>query len=116
MALERLNISPTSFDASQNHKILIPLNSDHYMMQINYAGFVPGAGTAFKLHRIASTNPKESDLIEIAESEQIIADANGNVIYSNELPEKADFLCLEYTADGNDPASTFTVNISSRSW
>ncbi len=115
MAIEQYDIKNNPYDASVDHKILIPLNSDHYMMQINYAGFVPEAGTAFKLQRIASTNPKEDDLIEIAESEQIIADANGNVIYSNDLPEKADFLCLEYTADGNEAGSTFTVNMSSRS-
>jgi len=115
MALERFKENPTSFDASQNHKILIPLNSDFYKMRIGYSGFVSGAGTGFKVHSVVSTDPKESELVEIPDSEQIIADASGNVIYSNALPEKADFLCLEYTADGNDNASIFTLNMSSRS-
>lgn len=115
MALERFEKNPSSFDASQNHKILIPLNNAHYMMQINYSGFNPGVGTGFKLHKVASTNPVEDKLIEIAGSEKLINDANGIVSYSNVNPEMADFLVLEYTADGNNESPEFEVCMSARS-
>jgi len=115
MALTQYNKNENTYDGTADVKILIPFQSDHYMMQINYSSFTPGAATAFKLHKVASTNPVEEELVEVAESEQIIADANGIVIYANELPEKADFLVLEFIADGNSGTPVFTVNMSARS-
>lgn len=115
MAIKQHDIKNNPYAGNVDHKIMIPLNHDYYKMRIGYSGFVPGAGTGFKVHSVVSTDPKESELVEIPDSEQIIDDASGNVQISNINPEKADFLVLEYTSDGNDPASTFSVNMSSRS-
>lgn len=109
MALQQFKLSDNPINASADKKILIPLNSDFYQLHIPYSGFVPGAATGFKLHRSVGTNPTEASFSEITDSEVIIADENGVIIYRNDEPERADFLMLEYTADGNDAGATYSI-------
>lgn len=115
MALTQYSKNDNTYNGTTDVKILIPLNNNHYMMQINYSGFNPGVNTGFKLHKVASTNPVESELIEVAGSEKFINDESGKIAYSNVEPELADFLVLEYTADGNSGTPQFYVNMSARS-
>ena len=109
MALEKFELANNPFDATVNRKLLIPLNADFYQLHIAYNTFTPGAGTGFKLHRSVGSNPTEASFSLIASSEQLIADASGTVVYQNELPERADFLMLEYTADTNGAGSNYSL-------
>lgn len=114
MALENYNIASNPIDASADRKIVFPLNSDFYQIAIAYSGFTPGAATGFKLHRSVGTNPTEASFNLIADSEQIIADASGTVIYRNEGEERSDFLMLEYTADSNAVDSIYSIITNNR--
>jgi len=115
MPLQQHNIDNNPYPANVDRLILIPCDSDHYKIQAKYSGFVPGAATAFSLYTVVGTNPLEADMVAVADSEIVIDDASGLVIYSNVDAELADFLVLKYVADGNDVDSVFSVTKSVRS-
>lgn len=99
------------YDASEDHQLYFPLDDDFYVLNIRYSAFVPGAATAFKLKQCVGTVTSADDFIEIDETNAVIDDASGSLIYRNATPERSHFLMIDYTADGNDAAAEFYVEI-----
>lgn len=118
MALEVYNRQADPISGLADQVVIFPLNEDYFKLYVEYNGFNAGASTGFKLATFVGDKPRSTDIskfVEVTDSEVIIADADGIVEFSNQSPEKAEWLALIYTKDTNSGTPTFKPTLSYRS-
>lgn len=118
MALQVYNRDADPISGLSDQVVIIPLNDDYFKLFVEYNGFTPGTSTGFKLATFVGDKPRSTDIsnfVEVTDSEVIISDSDGLVVFSNESPEKAEWLVLIYTQDTNSGTPTFKPTMSYRS-